>query len=73
MDTLLKNFYKDKHTREAVHAFLLDMLNQEAVERVLSRKEVSGLADAKEVITKAFSTLKDTYEPKPEKKVQSSR
>ncbi len=63
----LRQFYNDEHAREAVLSYLFDHLDRKAVERVMGRKDVSGLADAREVIKEAFQALKEEYgdEPKP--------
>ena len=67
MDKQLRQFYNDEHTRLAVQAFLVEVLAQEAIQRVMERKDVSHLADANDIIEKAFIKLKETFgeEPKP--------
>ena len=57
----LKVFYDDSNMREAVKAFLLEGLNDLAVERVFSKQDVVGIAESKEVIEKQFSNLEDLF------------
>lgn len=63
----LKTFYDNKSQREAVKAFMLECLNEEAVERVMNRKDTASLADARDVVEKTFIKLKEVYgiTPKP--------
>lgn len=59
---LLKTFYNDIHTREAVQAFMINQLEKMAVERTMSRGDVSGIADAMDVINTSFDKLKEMYD-----------
>ncbi len=47
--------------RESVKAFLLRELDRIALERVYIKGETKDLADAREVIQKAFVTLWESY------------
>lgn len=58
---LLRTFYNDIHTREAVKAFLTEQLQNIAVERTFERKDVSGIADAMELINSSFEKLDEMY------------
>lgn len=47
----------------AVHAYFSERLREMALDRLMSKKDASHLADANEAIEKAFSLLKENYEP----------
>ena len=64
----LQQFYNDKDTKENVYNYLIDYLEKEAVKRVFEREDVSAIADAKEVIDKAFDNLEVLFNKKAEKK-----
>jgi len=64
----LLSFYNDKDTKENVYNYLIDYLEKEAVKRVFDREDVSAIADAKEVIDKAFDNLEVLFNKKAEKK-----
>lgn len=61
MDTLLRQFNGDVHTKEAVIEYLTDFIAAEGVRRIFRREDVSAVADAKDLIDKAFEALKDQY------------
>lgn len=63
---ILKTFYNDVHTREAVKEFLLSNLKEEAVERVFDKKAIAGLYEASKCIEKTFSKLEELYGEKPQ-------
>lgn len=69
MDNLLKQFNNDEHTREAVRAFLHNILQKKAIERVFDREETKDLADAKDVIDEAFTELHELYSDDKDKPV----
>ncbi len=69
----LRQFYNDEHAREAVLSHLSDYLSRKAVERVMERGDVSGLADAAEFVKGAFVELKERYGEEPKPVMQSSR
>lgn len=73
MNNALKNFYENEPQREAVRAFLIACLEEEAVERVMNRKDTNSLADANEVINKTFIKLKEAYGESPKPSFPSSR
>jgi len=60
----LQRFYNDKDTKDNVHNYLIDYLEKEAIRRVFDREDVSAVADAKEVIDKAFDNLEVLFDPK---------
>ena len=53
----LLSFYKDEDTRENVHNYLTEFLSQEAVKKVFNKEDVSAVAEAKEMIDKAFENM----------------
>ena len=60
MDVLAR-FHGDKNAKEAVLQFLKDFVGEYAKEKVLKREDVSGIADASDIISKAFEQLDILY------------
>ena len=58
---LLRQFYENENMRETVKAFLKEHLNNYALDKVMAREDVGGIADASQIIEKAFSDLSDTF------------
>ncbi len=69
MPQLLKQFYEDKHTREAVHNYLIEFLKEEGVRKIFDKEDVSGVSEAKEMIDKAFDNLETIFAPKAKPKI----
>ena len=67
MDTL-KQLYNDKQGIEDLKNLFLTVLHDEAVTRVMKRENVSGIADANEIINKAFDRLDDMFKPEVSRK-----
>jgi len=63
MEKILNQFQNDEYTREAVKSFFLDQLDKVALERVYDKGDTTGIADARQVIEKAFVELKELYSP----------
>lgn len=61
MPNSLKDFYLNEVMRNDVRAYLEDYLKLVAIERIFEKEDVSGIADAREVIDKAFENLEATY------------
>lgn len=57
----LKSFYEDKVTKETLLEFLVDYMNQYALDKMYKREDVSGIANAKEIIDSAFEQLDILY------------
>lgn len=57
MDKSLKTFHYNKDLEDNVKAYLIDFLEKEAIKKVFDKEDVSGFADAKDVIDKAFDNL----------------
>lgn len=62
---MLANFIKDENLREEVKAFLVSYLHKEALRKVFEKENVVGMAEAKEVLEKAFDELANLAEPRP--------
>ncbi len=65
MSQLLRTFFNDEHTREEVHAYLIDFLKEEGVRKLFDREETAGVAEAKEMVDKAFDNLAVLFASKP--------
>lgn len=57
----LHQFTQDQKTREAVIEFFVDYINQYALDKVFKREDITGIADAKKIITDGFEQLNTTY------------
>jgi len=57
----LRRLQGDKNTKEALINFIDAFIGQYAIEKVLKREDVSGIADAKTIIDKAFESLDIEY------------
>lgn len=64
----LQQFALDIDTRENVKNYLIEYLEKETVKRVFGKEDISGIADAKDVIEKAFYNLEVEFTPKPKVK-----
>lgn len=68
---ILGRFYADKATKKEVYDYILNYLGEYAKEKVLTRGDISGIADAKDIIEKAFENLDIIYAI-PEKPIDAS-
>ena len=66
----LKDFYLNESMRNDVKTYLMDFLKDEAVKRLMAREESYAVADANEIIVKAFENLEILFSPKVEEKEQ---
>lgn len=64
----LKKFWDDGVMSQVVKEFLFMHLDTLALERVYDLRPTEGIADAKEVIDKAFDELDELFEPVEKKK-----
>jgi len=64
----LQEFYNDHETRDNVKEYLALFFKEEAVRKLMKREDAVALADATEMLDKAFSNLEDMFEPKPKRK-----
>lgn len=62
----LQDFYMNEVLRGEVKTYLLDYLKVQAVEKTFNRENTEHIADAKEVIEKAFDNLELLFAPKSE-------
>ncbi len=68
--SLLQQFNGDLHTKGEVKDFIDNFIAEEGVRRIFDRQDVSAIADAKDLIDKAFEALDQLYGIKtPEKTV----
>lgn len=68
MPSSLKDFYLNEVMRNDVHTYLIDFLKVQAIDKAFAKEDVSGIADAKEVLDKAFSNLEILFTPESEVK-----
>jgi len=68
MSRLLKSFYEDVHTREEVRAYLVEFLKEEGIRKIFDKEETASVAEAKEIIDKAFDNLETMFGNKPKSK-----
>lgn len=68
-DTKIKEFYLDKEMMADVHEYLVQFLRETAIDKVFSRKDVSAIAEANEIIDEAFAKLDEIFGSKPKKKI----
>jgi hypothetical protein len=73
MEKYLNIFQNDEYLREAVKEFMYKELDRMALEMVYDKQDVSGIADAKELVTRAFTELYERYGKKVEIKIESIR
>ena len=68
MPSSLKDFYLNEVMRNDVKTYLIDFLKVQAIEKAFAKEDVSGIADANEVILKAFDNLDILFSPQSEGK-----
>ncbi len=73
MNPTLKSFQDHEAMREAVKDFMMGCVNELAIEKVMKRENTESIADAKEIIEKAFIKLKELYATAPKPKRPNSR
>ncbi len=66
----LYEFWKDKPTKDNVHLYLIECLEQEALRKLFNKEDVSAIAEAKEMIDMAFDKMDILFENKVGKKNQ---
>jgi hypothetical protein len=54
-------FYANENEREAVKEFLINTLKDIAVEKTFNKEDVSGIAEARQLVDKAFDRLSELY------------
>lgn len=63
----LEEFYKSG-TKEVVYEFLIECLKSEAVRKAFEKEDTSAIAEAKDVIDKAFYEMDLLFSPKAKEK-----
>ncbi len=63
MSSILE-FHQDKDTRDNVHSYLIDFLKEEAIRKIFDKEDVGGVAEAKEMIDKAFDNMDVMFKSK---------
>lgn len=67
---LLRRFNDDKHTKQAVKEYVIDFIGEEAKAMIFDRKDVAHIADAKDLIDKAFRQIEIEYGVQPKQSHQ---
>jgi hypothetical protein len=68
MNPLLKAFFQDKPTQEAWANFIIETLNEDALQRIYNGEDTSAVKEAREIIEKSFKRLAELCTPKRERK-----
>ena len=68
MPSSLKDFYLNEVMRNDVKTYLVDFLKVQAIEKTFAKEDVSGIADANEVLEKAFNNLEILFATKSDSK-----
>lgn len=58
---ILRRFNGDEQTKQALLEFIHAVINDEALDKMYKRIDVSHISDAKELIDKAFDELNNQY------------
>lgn len=66
MNPHLRRFNDDVGTKEALRDYMAYFIGLEGVRRIFARESVDAVADAKELIDKAFEALATEYGIKPQ-------
>lgn len=61
MDSLLRQFNDDKATKEALKEYFEQIIKDYCVQNAFERRSVEGVADAKDILDKAFNQLEIDY------------
>lgn len=59
----VQDFYRNKVMREAVQEYILTVLRKEAIDMVFERQDVFYVADAKDLLDKAFKQMELEFRP----------
>jgi hypothetical protein len=58
---ILKTFVNNKPVKQAVHDYLINTLKEDILNKAFSGQNITGYAEAKSVIEKAFNKLEGEY------------
>jgi len=61
MDKILQQFYAVEAMRVTLEEFMIDTLKQMAVEKTFEGENVTGIKEARELVTKMFDRLDELY------------
>ena len=61
MRELLRQFNADGATKEALLEFIVNFINEEALNKMYKKEDVSHIGDAYALINGAFESLETTY------------
>ena len=64
----LQDFWMNKAIKNEVQDYLVSFLKEEALRKLFDKEDVSAVAEAKEMIDKAFENLDVIFQAKSEKK-----
>ena len=64
MPSSLKDFYLNEVMRNDVKTYLIDFLKVQAIEKAFAKEDTSAVAEAKEVLDKAFENLEIMFSHK---------
>jgi hypothetical protein len=64
----LSEFYKDTATRDNVKNYLIEFFKEEGVRRLMAREDAVAVADAVELVEKAFENMDTLFSSKVIKK-----
>jgi len=70
MPSNLKDFYLNESMRNDVKTYLIDFLKVQAIDKTFNKEDTSAVAEAKELIDKAFENLDILFAPKIEAREQ---
>jgi len=65
----LFEFWKDTATKDNVKNYLIQFFQEEAVRRLMNREDAVALADATDLVQKAFENMDILFQPKVTKKL----
>lgn len=68
MPSALQDFYLNEVMRNDVKTYLIDFLKVQAIEKTFNKEETQYIAEAKEVLDKAFENLEVLFASKSESK-----
>lgn len=69
---MLKDFYLNEGMREEVRTYLEQFLEEKALEKVFAKEDTSAMAEAMEVIDRAFENLEVLFPTKEDRKEQKN-
>lgn len=71
MDSILRKFNGDIHTKEALLEYIHMCIADEGVRRIYAGEDVAGVKDARKLIDLSFEKLQDQYAI-PDKQIENT-